>query len=971
MPFDLVATHAAPLLKAELQVFRDRQTGLRHAHLSGNGEHGFLVALPTRPTDNRGGAHVLEHLSLCASGKFPFPAMNEMRQRTAATFLNAETHHDATFHLFSTPVEPDFFNLMDVLIHGAFFPRLDRLDFLQEAWRFQLNPDGQLSLDGVVFNEMQGMLSDPELLYGQDLARVVFAGTSLAQQNGGDPIDLVHLTPEALRDLHAQWAHPAHAVVLTSGPADVALIQERLAAWLQVRAWPAPPPLFPQICTLDHTPRLVFPVAAQDDEPRSHRLTRSWLLDVPDSPARTEADVVATLLIGEGGALGKVLDDPNLGRRGGCGLLTQPTATAFQVSIDGLSPDGPEQAEDALDRCLVRLAQEGVRPARIDAAFQSLETDARKQADDEDKPFVLTLMGNVADVLLNGGSLEGVLDPLAALAAARRTVGTPSQVAAWIGRHLCDNPRGVVAVGVPDSGLLARRTHALDAFVAQRQASLTEHDRGALLDDQRALEERVGKAIPADALPSLSPNDLRQPPPAFPMPLVQQTPSGATRVDVPVETHGLVGFHLGLDLSDAPSALHGWLKLAFELSFELGVGTMNHAATERWRSRSGQDFASSLAPWLMWNNAQQGGLHGVLEGWGMARNAQGLAEVLVGTWRQAQPDPKRVRRLMAQKAPALLQDLVAMADDFALDRCMAHLDPARARQDALMGRDGVVFLRGAATRLKQGGEAAEGVHRSLSEAFDFLRAAPVFAQTVADAPDALSRVFAGAIGACVGAELHPRPWAIEALPAPAQTAWTAEVDVHDCWQVFSAPLFGHPDAPACEVLTKVLTHDFLIPWLREQGGAYDGCSVFRKGALMFRAFRSPRLGGAYADIARALERAAAHLFPMPSVERGILSAVRDFDIDQRARGGALADLAWQAACTGLTHEARRTHREAMLAVTAADLRRVAQTWLQDVPSSRVAVVSGARADEALRLGLVVEPLLPPAGHDAPRRKPRP
>jgi len=41
-------------------------------------------------------------------------------------------------------------------------PLLNRLDFLQEGWRYEINENGQKELKGIVLNEMKGAYQDSD-----------------------------------------------------------------------------------------------------------------------------------------------------------------------------------------------------------------------------------------------------------------------------------------------------------------------------------------------------------------------------------------------------------------------------------------------------------------------------------------------------------------------------------------------------------------------------------------------------------------------------------------------------------------------------------------------------------------------------------------------------------------------------------------------------------------------------------------
>ena len=78
----------------------------------------------------------------------------------------------------------DFQNLMHVYLDAVFYPRIYDTDkiFCQEGWHYELDGlDGELTINGVVYNEMKGAFSSPDdLLFreksGDTIHRNPFSG---------------------------------------------------------------------------------------------------------------------------------------------------------------------------------------------------------------------------------------------------------------------------------------------------------------------------------------------------------------------------------------------------------------------------------------------------------------------------------------------------------------------------------------------------------------------------------------------------------------------------------------------------------------------------------------------------------------------------------------------------------------------------------------------------------------------------
>ena len=182
----------------------------------------FSVNFKTTPMDSTGISHILEHVTLCGSKKFPVrDPFFKMLNRSLSTFMNAMTGPDYTLYPFSTPNERDYYNLMSVYLDAVFRPNLNRNDFRQEGWRLEPEdlavPNSRPIIKGVVFNEMKGVYADPQQLFGRQLLNAILPSHTYGNCSGGIPQKIVDLTWEALRNFHSRHYSPQNARFFTYG----------------------------------------------------------------------------------------------------------------------------------------------------------------------------------------------------------------------------------------------------------------------------------------------------------------------------------------------------------------------------------------------------------------------------------------------------------------------------------------------------------------------------------------------------------------------------------------------------------------------------------------------------------------------------------------------------------------------------------------------------------------------------------
>src|SRR5438445_8400529 len=162
------------------------RTGARHIHIECTDDNNaFAVAFPTVPKDSTGVAHILEHVVLAGSKRFPVrDPFFSMTRRSLATFMNALTGADSTTYPFSTRNPKDYVNLLQVYLDAVFFPLLSEDAFKQEGIRFEFEDPGDpasgLRYKGIVFNEMKGALATPQAAMQTNLGRTLVPGLTYA-----------------------------------------------------------------------------------------------------------------------------------------------------------------------------------------------------------------------------------------------------------------------------------------------------------------------------------------------------------------------------------------------------------------------------------------------------------------------------------------------------------------------------------------------------------------------------------------------------------------------------------------------------------------------------------------------------------------------------------------------------------------------------------------------------------------------
>ncbi len=227
--FETIRTERIQPFELVLHDFVHKPSNLRHVHLQAQDDNNvFLALFKTPASDNTGVSHVLEHMVLCGSERYPVhDAFFAMTNRSVNTGMNAFATPDCSGFHFSTRYKTDFDNLLNVYLDGLFFPLLDSVTFAREGVRVDIADNGNPIFNGVVFNEMKGALNDSNERMKMLMRAQLFPQSRYCFNEGGDPLAMINLTVDHIQAFHRRHYHPANAIFITYGDRPARNHQEK------------------------------------------------------------------------------------------------------------------------------------------------------------------------------------------------------------------------------------------------------------------------------------------------------------------------------------------------------------------------------------------------------------------------------------------------------------------------------------------------------------------------------------------------------------------------------------------------------------------------------------------------------------------------------------------------------------------------------------------------------------------------
>lgn len=224
--FVLEKKEFVPAKKATLYTLRHGQCGAKLLYFDRPDDNKtFAVSFKTLPENDTGVFHILEHSVLNGSKKYPVKEpFVSLLQTSMQTFLNAMTYGDKTMFPVSSRNEQDLFNLMSVYLDAVFCPGIYEKPeiFMQEGWHYEFDEaTGEVTYNGVVFNEMKGAYADVDEMMGDAANRLLYPDTCYRFSSGGLPEKITDLSYEQFLNTHRRFYHPSNAYFILDGHMDV------------------------------------------------------------------------------------------------------------------------------------------------------------------------------------------------------------------------------------------------------------------------------------------------------------------------------------------------------------------------------------------------------------------------------------------------------------------------------------------------------------------------------------------------------------------------------------------------------------------------------------------------------------------------------------------------------------------------------------------------------------------------------
>ena len=485
---------------------------------------------------------------------------------------------------FATCNEKDYKNLLSVYLDATFFPLLKKHDFMQEGYRYEFeeaeDPKSNLTIKGVVFNEMKGVMSNAEHVYLYKIYQHLFEKAWYKYNSGGDPTVIPTLKHEDLVEFHSRFYHPSNSMFITYGDLDftkhIEFIEDKVLKHFDKKELNFVVDLEsrlkePKVKTEYFMPDLINDPESQGkfsynflwNDVTKDQYENFWLyilsglfFDGPSTPFYKN-------LIESGLA-------PAYSPGSGYDMTSREALFGIGVSNINPSKENIEQIEKTIEDTLQQVVKEGFPEDQFESQLHKLEIQVKKTREQ----WGLGVISNMISYTIHGGDPLWVFNLNENLDRIRKDYkkGIFEEL---IKKYLINNKHKLILKFLPDETLSEKDKIIEQGLLKQLQGSLTEEGKNSIVKESIELKKYQEQVQNPDVLPTLSISDI-----PTSIEFVEHKKSNLGEIPVywfEQPTNGLTHLRIKCNIAHIPENLRVLIPAFCEFISEIGTKNYNYA----------------------------------------------------------------------------------------------------------------------------------------------------------------------------------------------------------------------------------------------------------------------------------------------------------------------------------------------------------------------------------------------------------
>lgn len=902
----------------------------------------FCIGFKTLPEDSTGVFHILEHSVLNGSDKYPVKEpFVELLKSSLKTFLNAMTFPDKTLYPISSRNNKDFLNLVDVYMDTVLHPLIYKKPeiFMQEGWHYELlSKESDPSYKGVVFNEMKGALSSPNSAMEYEMNQLLFPDNCYGFESGGDPEHIPELTYRQFINSHKKYYHPSNSYIILDGSIDLeatlSLLDSEYLSKYDRQAVSFDIPMQPPVPYREvEKPYEIAP----DESPEEKTLiSKGYVLgSYKDKETIFAMHILCDTLAGNNNApLKHAILSAGLGQDLSLYVIDGIQQPYARLTVWNTDKEKLGEIKETINSTLSSLVKNGLDREQLTASFNSLEF-FMKSKESGRLPLGLINAINVLESWLYGGPPALNLYYNETFSSLREKLST-RYFEELIEKHLLNNPHSSLVCMVPSNTLGQERNEKELSKLKAVKKSWSEEKIDELIRINESLikaQQTPDSEEALDTIPVLKLSDIKPEP--------EDLPLSSDKVgDIPVLLHkmdldGIV--HMSLYFSASDLTLEE-LPCAALLASLLGkLGTSKHDALTLQTMLKSDIGTLNIIPEVY----AKPGMPDACQVFITAdlsllasKEEDGLKLVHELLTETDFNNPDIIKNMLQQIKMQYQQIFISDGNSCAATRVKAYTTAAGAAEEYLKNYEFYRWIK----------EMDKNIDNNIGRIIDQLKGLAeklftcdrIIISVSSDKADSILADMAESLpcGKIMPIkEAHYKPLGIrqEGIVIPAAVSFAVKgsnIYLHNA-------LYNG----SYNVLSKLLSLEYLWNEIRVQGGAYGAGFISRRnGYVFFYSYRDPNAARSLDCYDKAADYVKSYCKDGTGLEKIIIGSISDSEpLAGPKISMKMADINYFC---GITYEDRCQTRKEMLETTKEDLLRLCDTLKAVCESNAFCILGG-------------------------------
>ncbi|MGH4139499.1 insulinase family protein [Clostridium sp.] len=550
-------------------IFKHVKSGAKLIYLQNEDENKvFSISFRTPVEDNTGVNHIIEHSVLCGSEKYPVKdPFLIMTKQSLSTFLNAFTGPDFTMYPVASKNNKDFQNLMSVYLDAVFYPNIskDPRILMQEGWHYEIVKEtGELKYNGIVYNEMKGATSSPQVILANTINKSLFKDNLYNFESGGNPENIPELSYDKFLETYKKYYVASNSSLYLYGKLDIQntlkFINDNYLCKLkntfvdsEIKSQKAYKPAVEKV--------EIYPVAKEASTKNMAYLSSNYVIDKGTDVEKVLAFQMlqAILLNTEASPLRKDLLKSCIGGNGYASFNTSTMQPTFSIITTNANEAEKYKFKNVVETSLKRIVKEGFDSELVNSVFTAVELSLRIENSDANRG--MNYMSTAMSTWNYDINPTEYLEITPALKKIKAKM-SHRYFEKLIQKYLLDNKHNSLVVLIPFNGLNEKKEEMLKSKLATYKLSLTDSELAKIKSDTEELKKWQDTADSRENLakvPTLLREDLNLK--AEEIPTVEKSENGIKILYHPIFTDGITYSNLYFDSSVVPQNKILYLKL--------------------------------------------------------------------------------------------------------------------------------------------------------------------------------------------------------------------------------------------------------------------------------------------------------------------------------------------------------------------------------------------------------------------------